>query len=254
MSQGSNASALEPSAVVVIPYHREQPQELEAVSLKRCGEVLKGYTRCLAVPRGMETGRLKDIDPGLTVCEFDARWFASAVGYNLLCRHPSFYREFERYNYMLLYQLDAYVFRDELGDWCGGGYDYVGAPWLHYEFRAHSRKAWTKSRILHPFLRQVGNGGFTLRRIRTLWRASFWLWPLSWLLRNLPEDVFWAHVGARLWPGFRIPGVDEALRFAWDAAPEECFERCKGRLPFGVHAWNTSHLAFWESHGITRKV
>mgnify|MGYP001588229816 CR=1 FL=1 len=234
------------SAAVVIPFHRPQLKDLEVVALARCRKVLGSHPRYLAIPMGMDTAALRAIDPDLVVLGFDPAWFRSAVGYNLLCRSTCFYRPFAGHDFLLLYQLDAYVFSDQLSAWCGRGFDYIGAPWLHHEFQAHSRKTWTKSPLIRPFLRRVGNGGFSLRRVRTLRRASFWLWPLSWLLRSIPEDVFWAHVGARLWPGFRIAGVEEAVRFAWDAAPEECHDLCAGKKPFGCHAWNTEHVGFWK--------
>ena len=34
---------------------------------------------------------------------------------------------------MLIYQLDAYVFKDELLNWANKGYDYIGAPWLPWK-------------------------------------------------------------------------------------------------------------------------
>lgn len=39
-----------------------------------------------------------------------------------------FYRRFGKYKYMLIYQLDAFVFSDKLLDFCEMGYDYIGAP------------------------------------------------------------------------------------------------------------------------------
>jgi hypothetical protein len=41
-----------------------------------------------------------------------------------------FYQAFTDFEFMLIYQLDAFVFRDELADWCRSGYEYIGAPWL----------------------------------------------------------------------------------------------------------------------------
>lgn len=40
-----------------------------------------------------------------------------------------FYERFLAWDYILLCQTDAFVFRDELADWCARGYDYIGAPW-----------------------------------------------------------------------------------------------------------------------------
>jgi hypothetical protein len=38
-------------------------------------------------------------------------------------KSKQFYERFVAYDYMLIYQLDAYVFKDELDDWSAKGYD-----------------------------------------------------------------------------------------------------------------------------------
>jgi hypothetical protein len=43
-----------------------------------------------------------------------------------------------------------------------------------------------------------------------------------------------------------VASVDEALRFAFEAAPRECFERNGRRMPFGCHAWEKFDRGFWE--------
>lgn len=39
-----------------------------------------------------------------------------------------FYDRFAAYEYVLIYQLDAFVFADRLAEFCQMGYDYIGAP------------------------------------------------------------------------------------------------------------------------------
>lgn len=52
------------------------------------------------------------------------------MGYNRLMLSEDLYSAFSNYEYILICQSDAYIFRDELKEWCEAGYDYVGAPWL----------------------------------------------------------------------------------------------------------------------------
>ncbi|MEJ7663696.1 MAG: DUF5672 family protein [Hymenobacter sp.] len=86
---------------------------------------------------------------------FDPTYFASIDGYNRLMLSRQFFQRFTRHEYMLLYQLDAFVFRDELSQWSARGYSYVGAPWFEgYVPIDDSTGLWA-----------VGNGGFALRRI-----------------------------------------------------------------------------------------
>lgn len=93
----------------------------------------------------------RNIQP--VVKEFENAYFADIKGYNVLLISSFFFNAFTKFNYILLYQLDAYVFDDELTKWCSKGYDYIGAPWsgMHvYE---------------NEFLDGVGNGGFSLRNV-----------------------------------------------------------------------------------------
>src|SRR5690348_1774790 len=64
------------------------------------------------------------------VKEFENRYFNSIEGYNILMTSMDFLNAFSRHNYILVYQLDSLVFRDELDYWCSQGYDYIGAPWF----------------------------------------------------------------------------------------------------------------------------
>lgn len=81
---------------------------------------------------------------------FNEQYFDSVKSYNELMLSVDFYRSFREYQYMLIYQLDAFVFEDQLEYWCNKGYDYIGAPWI----KANKK--------FHP---TCGNGGFSLRKI-----------------------------------------------------------------------------------------
>jgi len=237
---------------IVIPSHKTSLTPLEIVSVRRAAEVLGRYDLWMAAPKNMDDSHWRQLIPAIQVARFDDYYFSSPRGYNHLCRVADFYSRFERYKYILLYQTDSYVFRDELLDWCGMGYDYIGAPWLNYECQAHSKKRWVRSRLLRPFLRKVGNGGFSLRRVVEMRDACkiLNLWTRHML--DFPEDMFWSNVAPRI-AGLRIPDWRAALRFAFDASPELCMTINHGQLPFGCHAWNTDHLDFWSKYIPYRK-
>jgi hypothetical protein len=232
---------------VVIPSHKSDLSPLEIQAVRRAASVLGSYDHWLVAPQGMNTERWKEWDPGIQVSEFDPYYFASFRGYNHLCRTEEFYARFSAYDYILIYQTDCYVFRDELLDWCSRGYDYVGAPMLNYEFRKFSKKRWTQWWILRPFLCKVGNGGFSLRRVKTFRRASGWLRFWTDRLLDIPEDVFWGSFARYLYP-LRIPGWRKALAFSFDATPTDCIKAAGGKVPFGCHAWNTGYLEFWREY------
>lgn len=81
---------------------------------------------------------------------------------------PKFYARFADYEFMLIYQTDAYVFRHELQTWCDKGFDYVGAPWTENSNEWFQdligKKGGSKigSTIFYP---TAGNGGFSLRSV-----------------------------------------------------------------------------------------
>ena len=90
---------------------------------------------------------------------FDRAFFSSMDGYNRLLLSRDFYLRFQDFDYLLIYQTDAWVFRDELDQWCHRGYDYIGAPWFDSPDPAVSVE-----------MNQVGNGGFSLRRVASVLR------------------------------------------------------------------------------------
>ena len=73
-----------------------------------------------------------------------------------------FYKSFKTYEFLLIYQTDAWVFRDDLLEWCNKDYDYVGAPWFTgYDDTKGIKKAFNA----------VGNGGFCLRKTKSMLRV-----------------------------------------------------------------------------------
>jgi hypothetical protein len=94
------------------------------------------------------------------VVRFDPDFFRNTTTYSALLISAGFYAAFASYDFILIHQLDVFVFRDELADWCARGYDYIGAPWFDVDWFGEVRDAWppaTRDNV-------VGNGGFSLRR------------------------------------------------------------------------------------------
>src|SRR5690606_32072140 len=62
------------------------------------------------------------------------------------------------------------------------------------------------------------------------------------------EDIFITENARKFAPGFRFAPLDEALRFAFDEKPRQCFEMNGRQLPFGCHAWFKQDREFWEPY------
>lgn len=245
---------------VVIPIYKEQLSDLELRSLQQAYTLLKSYPITIVKPQSLDLSSLLQQFPLLTVKAFDDDYFKGIAGYNRLMLSPLFYRAFLDYRYLLIYQLDAWVFRDELQQWCEKGYDYIGAPWLEkpvYRLPVVSAYMW----LLHRFhtmrgknskqtlYNKVGNGGFSLRRVQAHLEAIERYEPLIRHFLSQPlnhfyyEDVFWATQVKE----FRYPDASEALLFSFDKYPHYCYQLTDGHLPFGCHAWYKRKMKqFWQ--------
>jgi hypothetical protein len=248
---------------IVVPVYRAFLDPEETVSLESTFRVLGRHHLVMVKPEGLDTSALQARFPFAAVETFAPEYFRSVQGYNRLLLSTAFYERFLPSRFMLICQLDVFVFRDELGSWVERGYDYVGAPWvsgsaasllLHRVARALGRLRAGGDDRVHPYeLRnRVGNGGFSLRKVETHHRLSIELEEvIDHYLANagthhFHEDVFWSVEPARRGRPHRTPGVEEALAFAWDINPERLFALAGGRLPMAAHGWYKGrHLAFW---------
>ena len=114
---------------------------------------------------------------------FDDAFFTDIHAYNTLMLSPEFYERFTAYRYILIAQLDTYIFRDELQAWCARGYDYVGAPWIVRDIYRHPLMrlcSAIKKRYCEATGKpnsqvtgnKVGNGGLSLRKVESHLRVT----------------------------------------------------------------------------------
>jgi len=258
------------SVAVVIPVYKTSLTEYERISFVQCISVLGNYPILLASPHNLDISEYRKIYPTLRAKTFDEAYFADIQGYNKLMLSEEFYQAFAETEYMLIHQLDAFVFRDSLTDWCQLGYDYIGAPWLRdRDFYNWRDKMWfqVKQRIatwldlkkpdgMTPreiiSLNGVGNGGLSLRRIPAMLRALRAFRSKIETYERRPdhqynEDVFFGVEVNRYRPFLRIPSYHTALHFAVEFYPQWAIEHYnKGELPFGCHAWNIHGTDYWR--------
>ena len=151
-----------------------------------------------------------------------------------------FYSSFLDYDFMLIYQLDALVFSDELMAWCQKDYSYIGAPWIEVP-PSGKKTGYKASQLLYQ---KVGNGGLSLRKVKQHYRNTLFFKPLMWLFPK-NEDFFWCLFISAINPWYSKPKWEEALSFAFELAPRKAYEINQHRLPFGVHAWQKYDPEFW---------
>lgn len=233
---------------VVIPVYQAVMTDAERLSLQQCMTVLGDYPIMVVKPVGLDLSDMQEVYPALRFVSFDDDYFKGVDSYNRLMTSIDFYKSFISYEYILIYQLDAFVFRDELKEWCAKGYDYIGAPSLHDEafdsIPAESASMFADALSSRRF---VLNGGLSLRRIPRfisylkIYNTFYPAWKGN-------EDMLFSQEATRLVPMklfMKLPAWEEALRFAFEKSPAATYELTQHRLPFACHAWERYDPVFW---------
>jgi len=247
------------TVAVCIPVYKTELHPYEVMSLIQCLTVLGKHPIIFVCGETLDVTVYEELCKGkvdFVTERFNDDYFTSIAGYNQLLLSTAFYQRFINYQYMLIYQLDAYVFKDDLDYWCSQGYDYIGAPYLFVDLDLHPIKILTTYRKLLRFLnktgivkyqyRHVGNGGLSLRNVK---KAIGFLRIFKRLVARweLNEDSLFTHYGNLIFFYFKLAPEKDALRFAFEERPAESYIINNKQLPFGCHAfakWNDDN--FWS--------
>lgn len=269
-----------PLVSVVIPVYNSQPTDSEIKSFKQCLIVLEKYPISLICPYNLDVTVYeliaKDFQKQIIIKRFDEYFFTNIQSYNRLMLSRELYKRLEEYKYILIYQLDAWVFRDELEYWCRQDYDFIGAPWF-YDYA----KATNNSEI-----KGIGNGGFSLRKVstairilssfkrieplRNLWNSNSikainiaekitiyknFILALCYFKNNTfhlfndfewNEDFFWSSKADKLFKWYKIPSSEIAMYFSFEVKPEQLYTLTNKQLPMGCHAFEKYNPEFWK--------
>lgn len=259
--------------IVIIPVHSEDITYYEEISLRQCFKVLKRHPIRLLYPKGLNIKNYKKIIHDIRVDFIDPKWQTTYRMYNRLKISKFFYEKYIDYKYLLTYELDSFVFKDELLDWCNNGYDYIGAPWIKGHSKANEDSLFTG----------VGNSGFSLRNtnncLLALTKFSYIEKPQKLIdkyikssiklkVRTLPglikkftignntyylfndfaghEDAFWCKPVKNNFKWFNIADVNDAIKFSFELQPHRLYRINNQNLPFGCHAWWKYDINFWK--------
>lgn len=228
------------SVVIVIPIYKEKLSPTETISLQQLNKILGKYPRIFVAPKSLafDFGSIGD---GIAVERFDDMWFQSVTSYSCLMMQKDFYERFSAYEFMLLYQLDVFVFSNRLEEFCDMGFDYIGAPIGRF------------APFWHAIGARVGNGGFSLRRIPSVLSV---LDDFDRIIADTPfvhtfilaEDIFFAYCGVRDDIEFKVADIDTAFGFSVQENTRHIFKKIqRGWRPFGCHGWSRIEQDFWWS-------
>ena len=161
-------------------------------------------------------------------------FFEGIDGYNQLCKRREFYEAFRDYEYILLYQLDCWVFEDSVSYFVSLGYDYIGAPWFVIDRERNTAVP-----------ERCGNGGFSLRRVSKLAEVCGRHADEA-DKAEMPEDVF---LSSGCSGELRVCPVDVGREFSFEVGPSVLFRLNGGKLPMGCHKpFLFEFKTFWKDY------
>lgn len=262
---------------VIIPIYKPYSElsSSERLSLDNTYRILGKYDIVFVTHDGVDATAYYQPQQGATkTLVFPRSYFTGLVSYSKLMLSLEFYSQFEAYEYMLVCQLDVFVFSDQLSYFISKGYDYIGAPWFE-SFDA----ATTESRITG-----VGNGGFSLRKISSFLAVLRALEIFSGRKLTVPvlgavvrhwvnvarvakheyqrrsraydpalpwdtpmyEDGYWGIMVKMFFPWFKVGTVEDATAFAFEVNPRVLYALNQHQLPMATHAWEKYDPEFWK--------
>ena len=219
--------------VVVVPVYKEKLNTVEEYSLKQVVNILGDkYEIVLVCPFSLDiTIYNKIANYNFSILRCNNNFFVSQKSYSDLCEMWQFYDSFNEYEYMLIYQLDAWIFEDRLDYFINLDYDYIGA--VHLVGLSEINKEG-----------ENGNGGFSLRKIKKFIdvckTVDFKKVPY-WQL----EDCAFTQ---RFKSYFNLAPLNICREFSFHEKPKMQFEKNNNKLPMGCHAWMKYDKYFWKQY------
>lgn len=210
--------------VIVLPIYTLFINDFEDASMRQliniCGNK---YNIVLLHPSKIEPNSLREIyNYNFSSVEINNEFFKSQKTYSDMCMKEEFYTLFSEFEYMLIYQLDAWIFVDKIDYFCNMGYDYYGAPHI-----------WTGNNA------KIGNGGFSLRKISALITAC----KTDFSSEILLED----RVLTEKYKGLKVCPLNIAIEFSWQDNPSKALQLNNSKFPMGAHAL-FRFKTFWENY------
>lgn len=235
------------TCAVIIPIYKYDFSKNEIISLKQVVRILGKHPIFFVAPEKIKDEK-SEYNWGIHTIYFDNQYFDSVDSYSKFMLQPNLYVEMNElgYDYILIYQLDAFVFSDRLKEVCSWGYDYIGAPTLEGMFKPYNEEI-----VLY-----TQNGGLSLRNT-----GSF----INWIVTNKKEidvmtrfDLEDSIIYALRNKGLKYAPIDKAMEFSVDSNVRTCLDRLHGILPMGCHAWERYAYEIWkpiiESYGYETEI
>lgn len=228
---------------IVVPVYKPMLSSFECIALRQLMRVLKRYPKYFIMPQSLTVDEIKtQLNATCEILKFNDAFFQDIYAYTELMVANDFYSEFLQYRYILVYQLDAFVFCDRLNEFCELKYDYIGAPWFR----------WTPMYRFSGNL--VGNGGLSLRHVKHTLQVLVdhprvvHDFLLNVKISGVGEDGLFAYFGAHTEYSYRSAPVQIAKKFSLEVDFQKSYGSFPSNLPFGCHHWYKMDYHIWKPY------
>ena len=248
---------------IIIPFYKETLNSWENAALANNMEKLAAYPIVFLAPEGLNIAHYTQTYPQAETVRVSTDWLGTKIGiagYNEMMMSEAFYQLFDDTDYILICHTDAWIFSDQLQQWCQADYDLIAAPWptrpryKHFPMKQFIQlKKWlctSPNKISRlQMYDKIGNGGLCLRKVSAFRKACRqYAKEIQYFNSQADsmhnEDIFWALVPT----DFRYPSVETALQFAFDLKPRVCYQLNHQQLPMGCYGFmHKSRIKCWEA-------
>ncbi|GAB3182076.1 DUF5672 family protein [Telluribacter humicola] len=224
---------------VVVPVYNSRLTPFEEKMLEQCTATLVGFPILFISEDNLDLSGLKEKYPDCTQYTFDSKYFESRSALSRLLLTEDFYERFDWSEFILLFECNSYVYRNELRYWCHQGYDLIQAAPTDLDRSPslwHSITSISRAKVLSAgSVTELEGSGISLRRVEKLRKALNKYKREAYQYRNKSESLkndslFWETEMNKGWPSLQIPTPIVRDRFAL-YANSKTFEAVK---PFAL--------------------
>jgi hypothetical protein len=235
---------------VVIPTHKNEFSEIEKFCIRQTYKLLfDNWDVFFIIPKELENKEFISFK-GVRFIEFPKMNFVGVDNYNKLRLSEDIYKLFLLYGRILIAEPDAIVIKDEIEQWCGKPYDFIGAPWFEsLTITPNFLSLPDFSGI--PIKLDVGNGGLCMLNPRAFlfviskYRSLF----IEFAKRTggqLNNEALYSFIGMIDPTSLKLAPRDDAALFSLELFARDAI-RTSGKLPMGFHAMYRYDYDLWRN-------
>lgn len=258
--------------VINVIHHTDELTFIENVNLERLVEINNDkYDIVFILPEIFRSSDLINQFSSINFCFVEDSNLSSSAKYNRYLISHQYYDLFNDYEFVLVYQLDTWIFSLDLEPFVDLGFDIIGAPIFSEDRHLGTRlingcnggvslrKVKSFQEILRrPFIfrlnelyAELGFGDISKHPFRTFFKRVvsgliFFYKPGVFWPKHINEDLYWSVVVPRKNIQFRVAPMQYCIKFCFDQFPRTLYVKNNNELPLFVHALEKYDFEFWE--------